>query len=835
MPECHFPRRFFAILIFPGLFLAAANAATEAATESNLLLVHSGSSPGANWTHLWKAGYGCSRDFSRSSPDGTRIEVLRQSLPADFAKGNHSWTQRVAVQSGAEYQFRVRYKTDGARAAFAQFHFVYPDGSYMPWLNFRETSKTLAETQPDWAELNHDFTVPAGAAAVQVALRLNSPGTVWWDAPSLVKRAAPGDFAYVEDAQPYDLRDSTGVVLREFPIDKLIPLNVRWARYNINWADIEKAGPDQWNEEYLERAVKQITEARAAGIRTMVSLGYAPRWAARKNEGVNAGNVVAKEIRDWQHYVAVVVGRLGDLVEVYRIMNEVNHQWDTGAQPREYARFLKTAYTTIKAIRPRATVVMAGVSGTPGGYLQGIYDAGGKGFFDVAACQPYVHGRQNPEEGHLVARLQAYRMVMAANGDNSPIWATEYGYPSGPLERITLEEQAGLYVRSHLLALGSEAGVNRFFHYILRQTPPGNGDSITQSGGLYTSDWRIKPLGIAVGTLGKIINPVRRYVGEVNPGSFNGDGALHNRLFETSPGGDHVWAIWRTRGESEFPLSFAHPVEMIAWDGESAGVSTTHRARLGHLPVYFTGPMPDIAARSVKTREVSYATTATNIERNIITVPWTDSPPSAAASAPSAAPSAAPALSAGPVFELAGRRNPESGIVARGRVTTSAEGVYIAIDIDDTSPASNTVGGFSGVWAQDSVEVFVNTQPENAPAGFVTNDCHHFIASPGRNGENARVYWADQGARSIRKILPGSRIRITLRPDGKGYAFGFFIGWKEWIDRVPRKGDLMGFDLFATRSSADGNREETGVWHGNLENDKDASLWGVIRLGKSKQ
>lgn len=772
----------FAVSVSPALF-----------AQMNLLAPE-----GDAWTAAWKPAYGCRVDSGLG--DGP---VLRQTLPPDFAKGNYSWRREVPVLPGAGYHFGVRYQLREVGEALAQFHFVYPDGSLMDYLNFRASSRKLSGTEETWQDLACDFTAPAGAAAVQVALRLNSPGTVYWDSPTMKMSSPAPDLKFSDDA--FDLRDSVGVVARELPPEELGRLNARWFRYNINWASAEGEGKDLWDEAFLAKAEGEIRAAKEAGFNVLVSLGYSPRWAARKTDGVRGGNYVARDLRDWQHFVAVVAGRLGDSADAYRIMNEVNHQWDTGSQPQEYAQFLKSAFATIKAIRPSATVVMAGVSGTPGGYLQEIFRAGAGDSFDVAACQPYVHGRKGPEEGRLVDRLRAYRMVLAENNSSKPIWATEFGYPSEPLDHITPEEQAGLYVRSHLLAISSGAGVTKFFLFLLRDQ---KGDAISQTGGLYAGDWTLKPVGEAVSTLARLINPMRRYIGEVSLGD---DPRVYNRLFEGADG-RQVWALWRTEGESELSLEFERPVEKVSWNGVSAAPAKAFRVTLNTLPVYFVGEMPQIAAGAAKEKEISFAGTAKGTDS--LPVPWVQNPSDWGRAAQ---------------IELKARRNLEAGVIGKAQLLASERGLALKISVVDSSPAENRIADLPGLWMQDSFEVFLNRFPENAPAGFVTDDCYHFIVSPGMKGDKARVYLADKGSKAVQKLLPDAP--VSVRVDGGGYTVEFLIPWSAWREKAPRPGDLLGFDLLATRSDSDGKREETAAWSGGPENSVDASLWGVIRLG----
>ncbi len=761
------------------------------------------------WETQWKSGLGCS--VSAEHPHSGTTS-LRQVLPADFARGHHQWTRVLPTKPGAVYTISGFYRYDGVQNAFVQFHFRYPSGEPMPFHDFRFSTPAIRGTQQEWTEFTYDVKAPAGSASVEIGLRLNSPGSIWWDDVQFKMKQAPADIQFSQASHPYDMSDSVGIV-RMYEMDKITALNIQWVRHNINWSDVQKPGPGLWDQEYLNKQEELLRQASAKGLNVMLSLGYAPRWAARRNEGVSGGSVVAKDLKDWQQYVAVVVGRMHKYVHTYRIMNEVNHQWDTGAQPAEYAEFLKSGYQVIKAIDPQATVIMAGVSGTPGGYLQGLYDANAGGFMDIAACQSYVQGHKSPEEGNLVARLQAYRMVMASNNDNHPLWVTEFGYPAEPLSSITPMEQAAYSVRSHLLALSSGAGVTKFFFYPLKDT---DGDTITQTGGLYDRQWQVKPIGRAVATLAEVINPVVEYTGSVNLGA---DSALYNRIFKTK-NGQYVWALWRTRGSQALQLQFDKPAISITWDGMRSEPSRTLNITVNENPVYIAGDLEDKAAIANKNASFGFESLAA-AQRTTVNWPWVASAPAEAD------------WQAAPEASLRGKRQPSAGVIAKAKVIASPQALFIRMNIDDKSPAKNMATGFAAVWIQDSVEVFINRVPENAPAGFVTADCNQFIMTPGDNGRGARVYWAATGSKAVRKVIEDATVNVVIRPDQSGYALEFSIPWSAWT-KAPAAGDSIGLDLLATVANERNERVETAACFGDLEDSTDASLWGIVRFTQKK-
>lgn len=131
-------------------------------------------------------------------------------------------------------------------------------------------------------------------------------------------------------------------------------------------------------------------------------------------------------------------------VAAYEIWNEPNLNYEWGSQtpdPAAYTAMLKTAYTAIKAVDPEALVITGGLSTTGGGsptaygdleFLQGMYDAGAKGYFDAFGSHPYPFGHPPSEVdpwGLSLSRVQDQHQIMVENGDgDTPIWITEVGW-----------------------------------------------------------------------------------------------------------------------------------------------------------------------------------------------------------------------------------------------------------------------------------------------------------------------------------------------------------------------------------------------------------------------
>jgi hypothetical protein len=131
-----------------------------------------------------------------------------------------------------------------------------------------------------------------------------------------------------------------------------------------------------------------------------------------------------------------------DGVQTYEVLNEINLKIPATA----YVPLLKACYKAIKADDPTSTVLSSGLSNAtaseaPATYLNAMYAAGAKGYFDAVAMHPYgfawVNGKNesapmDPASWNSFYQLPKLYQVMKSNGDGGKkVWLTEYGCPTG--------------------------------------------------------------------------------------------------------------------------------------------------------------------------------------------------------------------------------------------------------------------------------------------------------------------------------------------------------------------------------------------------------------------
>ena len=236
----------------------------------------------------------------------------------------------------------------------------------------------------------------------------------------------------------------------------------------FSWRQIEPTrGEYHW--QYPDEVVQG---AAYYGMDLVVRLDQHPAWAADAPLSTNAP---PRDVADYARFVRAVASRYRGRVLAYVIWNEPNlaGEWGGAApDPAAYVVLLKAAYQAVKEADPYALVVSAGLASTneqsatamdDRAYLEAMYQAGAKGYFDVLGAHPYGFAYppddlNGAHQGLNMARLADLHDIMVAHGDGArPIWATEMGWTvsaSGPSawQAVSEQEQAAYLTEAFTLA-----------------------------------------------------------------------------------------------------------------------------------------------------------------------------------------------------------------------------------------------------------------------------------------------------------------------------------------------------------------------------------------------
>lgn len=280
-------------------------------------------------------------------------------------------------------------------------------------------------------------------------------------------------------------------------LDAVAKTGATWLRVHIDWHAIEPV-KGEYNWSYADR---WINAARDHGLRILGLIVNTPEWARPPGAPLYSPPANADDFRD---FVTAVVKRYQVRITDWEIWNEPNLPRFMGfsdLRPKRYVDLLRVAYPAIKLIQPRSTVIAAGLSpavgvDSPPNFVNDMYIAGAKGFFDALAMHPYVYpGGIEADPFNSWSDIARVHDVMTTHGSgDKKIWMTELGAPTSQTtdEGVTQEEQARQIV-AVLAGITATGYSGPAFVYSIRDTDTANPDEVQDNfGALLTTDWQAK-------------------------------------------------------------------------------------------------------------------------------------------------------------------------------------------------------------------------------------------------------------------------------------------------------------------------------------------------------
>jgi Cellulase (glycosyl hydrolase family 5) len=224
-------------------------------------------------------------------------------------------------------------------------------------------------------------------------------------------------------------------------------LHANIVRSQIPWDVFEPRGPGLINARALAVTDRLVADASAAGIRVVMTVDGTPCWAsaapaalARKCSHTRQSAANAWPPTDPKQYgafVAYLAGRYGTqlaAIEVWNEPDQSNEDYLAGPhKAQRYAELLRAAYPAIKQANPQVTVLGGSLVGSNGAFLRALYAAGIKGYYDGLAVHYY---------DLTLGSLRSIHETQRANGDTTPLWLDEFGWPSCWPHRRLEQEQA---------------------------------------------------------------------------------------------------------------------------------------------------------------------------------------------------------------------------------------------------------------------------------------------------------------------------------------------------------------------------------------------------------
>ena len=329
------------------------------------------------------------------------------------------------------------------------------------------------------------LTVPGIGQAAQVA----TPAATATAAPTAVQSVITPPGVYRAKSPEYGMNifimGSPATTGRD--LGKLTAAGFTWQKTLFQWRQIEGAGKGQFNWAESDRVV---AASNAAGVKIIARLDFQPNWSradCANGQPATYNQAPPDNYNDYADFVNAFVNRYKTgspygRVQAIEIWNEPNLAREWGGQTPnagQYVQLLKVAYAAAKRADPNVTVITAGLSptetwnsdATPDDvFLQQMYDAGAKAYFDVLGA----HGagykappQMSPDQvaadptygGHrffCFRRVEDLRSIMVKNGDAAKqVWLLEFGWSTDPIHpayswfKVTQDQQAQYIVDAY--------------------------------------------------------------------------------------------------------------------------------------------------------------------------------------------------------------------------------------------------------------------------------------------------------------------------------------------------------------------------------------------------
>lgn len=366
-----------------------------------------------------------------------------------------------------------------------------------------------------------------------VALAICSPSSPGQQ-PGAARQRPPESFRVVPLALCEDYPEETRsieTVRKDFEV--LRQTGVSYLRVSFGWDGIEPED-DRFDwafwDEFMALAEQQ-------GIRIVPYVCYTPAWAAADGEPDQPSYTrPPRSSAEFAEFVTALCTRYGDQVETWEIWNEPdNPAYWTGTR-EEYAALVKTGAEAVRRADPGAGVVLGGIAWDLD-FLQELFlDHGIAPAVDVVGLHAYFETWIPGAAEDLTAYVNGAADIVAAHGENEPLWLNEIGYSTFRQGEYvsdiytavygyehTPEYQASFLLRS-LALLHATKKLSLIAWYEIKDLPPGEqviGDQNNRHLGITGPNHEPKPamhaLRFATDLFGGPVHPVDDRIRSLRP------------------------------------------------------------------------------------------------------------------------------------------------------------------------------------------------------------------------------------------------------------------------------------------------------------------------------
>lgn len=222
---------------------------------------------------------------------------------------------------------------------------------------------------------------------------------------------------------------------------KLVELGVNWVRFDVEWGAVQRNNSSNYDWSGIDRVV---AAAKAAGINSLGTIAYAPKWA-RDPACSDRFTCQPADPIAFGVFAGQAALRYKNSITHWEIWNEPNivSFWRPRPSLNLYIEFLKQAYTQIKKVSPDSVVMTGGLAASGNdsegnmsipNFVDALYAANAQPYFDAIAIHPYTFPTSpyNTAFWNAWTQLSTVHQTMITKGDNNKkIWITEFGVPTG--------------------------------------------------------------------------------------------------------------------------------------------------------------------------------------------------------------------------------------------------------------------------------------------------------------------------------------------------------------------------------------------------------------------
>lgn len=266
-----------------------------------------------------------------------------------------------------------------------------------------------------------------------------------------------------------------------FFVSLLKKSNGKSIRIPIRWSVVESS-----KGEFDFSKYDQVINMIPKDIEILAILMSVPQWANGVDHQSSKGHFDAYQptnLKDWERYVTKTLEHFKDRITHWEIWNEPNGVEFYRPYPdaRAYTELLRLSYMAAKRTSPQCLILlgglqMNGIVSNPWSkekitnYLEDLYKAGAKPYFDICNIHPYVFPKDGAKYMMKLTRDTLSLMERYDDGEK-PIWITEIGYSATSKQDEVVQEQLLL---DTIEVVKKEPRIQRLFWFLLRDVKKGS-------------------------------------------------------------------------------------------------------------------------------------------------------------------------------------------------------------------------------------------------------------------------------------------------------------------------------------------------------------------------